>query len=81
MLRLATGNLTLNYNSPIVAGAKVEVTVWNNQSGNTWVNLPNANTNLGKGNVFVRGQSYTRFVFTSFGTDNANVAVSTDGLA
>lgn len=80
VLLKANGNLAIGYNAAIVPGAKVEVTVW--QTGaNAWVNLPNANTNLGKGNVFVLGSSYTRFVFTSFGTDNANVAVSTDGRA
>lgn len=80
VLLKANGNLAIAYNAAIVPGAKVEVTVW--QSGaNAWVNLPNTNTNLGKGNVFVLGSSYTRFVFTSFGTDSANVAVSTDGRA
>lgn len=76
-----SANLAIGYNTPIVAGYKVEYTVQNTSSGNVWVNLPNANTNLGKGNVFVLGNSYTRFVFTSFGANAAMVTVSTDGRA
>ena len=74
-------NLDIGYNNPMVAGSKVEYTVQNINSGNVWVNLPNKNTNLGKGNVFVLGNSYTRFVFTAFGSNAAMVTVSTDGRA
>lgn len=75
-----TGNLAITYGATIVPGSKIELSVWTT-GGNAWVNLPNANTPIARGNVFVLNNSYTRFVFTAFGTDNANVVVSTDGRA
>lgn len=75
------GNLAVGYNSPIVAGSKVEYTVQNISASNVWVNLPNTNTNTGKGNVFVLHNSFVRFVFTAFGANTAMVAVAHDGLA
>ena len=75
-----SGNLDVGYNLPITPGSTVELTV-KQTGGNAYVKLPNANNNLAKANVYVLGGSYTRFVFTSFGTDSANVVVDTNGLA
>lgn len=75
-----SGNLDVGYNLPITPGSTVELTV-KQTGGNAYVKLPNANNNLAKANVYVLGGSYTRFVFTSFGTNSANVVVDTNGLA
>ena len=75
------GNLDIGYNTPIIAGSKVEYTVQNTSSSNVWVRVPNNNTNTGRGNIFVLHDSYTRFVFTAFGSNAAMVTVATDGTA
>jgi hypothetical protein len=69
-------NLAITYGASIIAGRQAELTVWNGSGSNYYVNLPNANTNKGSGNILVSNGFGAQFVFTAFGTTSANVVVA-----
>jgi hypothetical protein len=69
-------NLAITYSATIAAGRKVDLAVFNSNVGDFYINLPNANTNKGSGNILVNGGKGARLVFATFGTTSANVIVA-----
>lgn len=69
-------NVAIGYSATIVAGRQVDVTIKNTSGGLLYAHLPNANTNKASGNIQIADQSWTRLVFTAFGTTTANVVVA-----
>jgi hypothetical protein len=79
LLIKANSNIELQLGGTITSGRQVDVTV-NNESGtNYFVVLDNAQNNTGDANVSIPDGTWTRFVFTAFGTDSANVGVAITG--
>lgn len=71
-----TSNIAIAYSANIVAGRQIDVTVKNTSGGNLFIVLPNANNNKLDVNIAAPNNAWSRLLFTSYGTDSANVVVS-----
>ena len=72
-------NVELTLGGTITTGRQVDVTVINASGTDYFVVLDNAQNNTGDANISAPNGSWTRFVFTAFGNDAANVAVAVTG--